>query len=278
MMPAGLPPLREVIAAHGLSARKGLGQNFLLDLNLTGKIARAAGPLEGMTVIEVGPGPGGLTRALLDEGAAKVVAIERDQRCIEALRDLAEHAGGRLQLVQGDALKADYAALSQGGKCCIVANLPYNIATPLLTGWLLAEPWPPFYAHMALMFQQEVAERIVARPGSKSYGRLSVLAQWRTSPHIALSVPAAAFTPRPKVNSAIVRFDPIQQPEPCEAKVLERVTAAAFGKRRKMLRSSLKDIHDQPEALLARLGIDATWRAEQLSVAQFCAIARELRP
>jgi 16S rRNA (adenine1518-N6/adenine1519-N6)-dimethyltransferase len=275
-----LPPLREVIARYGLSARKSLGQNFLLDLNLTGRIARAAGPLAGVTAIEVGPGPGGLTRALLAEGAAKVVAIERDARCIEALEEIAACAEDRLKIVAGDALKTDYASLAPA-PVRIVANLPYNIATPLLTGWLSAEPWPPFFDRLVLMFQLEVAERIAAQPGSKAYGRLAVLAQWRTRPRILFTVDRQAFVPPPKVTSALVELKPREDPFPCRLKTLERLTAAAFGQRRKMLRSSLKGLAGKAEtekalAALEALGIAETARAETLSVEQFCAIARAL--
>ncbi|MDP2621182.1 MAG: 16S rRNA (adenine(1518)-N(6)/adenine(1519)-N(6))-dimethyltransferase RsmA [Hyphomicrobiales bacterium] len=275
-----LPPLREVIARHGLSARKSLGQNFLLDLNLTGRIARAAGPLAGVTVIEVGPGPGGLTRALLAEGAAKLVAIERDERCLEALKEIAACCPGRLEIVSGDALKTDYASLAPA-PVRIVGNLPYNIATPLLTGWLSAEPWPPFFDRLVLMFQLEVAERIAAAPGSKAYGRLAVLAQWRTRPRILFTVSPRAFVPAPNVTSALVELEPQVKPYPCRRRTLERLTAAAFGQRRKMLRSSLKGLGDKAWvekaiAALEALGIAETARAETVSVEQFCAIARAL--
>lgn len=275
----GLPPLREVIARHGIAARRRLGQNFLLDLNLTGRIARAAGPLDGIRVIEVGPGPGGLTRALLAEGAREVVAIERDRRCIAALDEIAAHHPARLNVIEGDALKTDYAALASG-PTRIVANLPYNIATPLLTGWLAAEPWPPFYDRLVLMFQREVAERIVARPGERHYGRLAVLARWRAEPRILFSVAARAFTPPPKVTSAVVELVPRAAPEPCARAVLERVTAAAFGQRRKMLRTSLKSLGAEPctralAALEAR-DVPATARAEEVDIATFCALARAI--
>lgn len=241
-----LPPLREVIARHGLAARKALGQNFLLDLNLTGRIARAAGPLEGHDVIEVGPGPGGLTRALLDNGARRVIAIERDQRCIAALEEVAAAYPGRLKLVEGDALETDMAALVDR-PARIVANLPYNIATPLLVGWLQTEPWPPWFSSLTLMFQREVAERIVATPGSKAYGRLGVLAQWRTRPRILFDVDRRAFTPPPSVTSSIVELLPRQVPlAPANPQVLELVVAAAFGQRRKMLRASLKSLGRDP--------------------------------
>ncbi len=274
--PDGLPPLRETIANLGLSARKSLGQNFILDLNLTTRIARAGGALDGKTVIEIGPGPGGLTRGLFLEGAAHVIVVERDERCRPALEAIAERYPGRLDIHMDDALNIDYDALGDGRKS-IVSNLPYGIATPLLVGWLKTEPWPPWFDDMVLMFQREVAERITARPSTKAYGRLSVLAQWRTVPSIVLPVPAAAFTPRPKVDSAVVRFIPKAAPSPaCDAEALERVTAAAFGQRRKMLRTSLRQIFDNPEARLSELGIEPTCRAEELSVEAFCRMAELL--
>lgn len=275
MSPDGLPPLREVIARHGLAARKSLGQNFLLDLNLTSRIARAAGPLDDVTVIEIGPGPGGLTRALLAHGARKVIAIERDERCLDALGEIAAHYPGRLEVIAGDALATDYAALAHGATR-IVANLPYNIATPLLTGWLSAQPWPPYYERMVLMFQLEVAERIVATPGTKAYGRLGILSQWRTQPRILFNISPRAFTPPPKVTSAVVEFIPREQPFACRREVLERVTAAAFGQRRKMLRSSLKTLGPTALEALAALGIPDTARGETLNVEQFCAIAAQI--
>ena len=271
-----LPPLREVIARHGLSTRKSLGQNFLLDLNLTARIARAAGDLSDVTVIEVGPGPGGLTRALLAAGARKVVAIERDERCLPALEEIAAHYPGRLEVVAGDALHADYAALAAGEPAKIVANLPYNIATPLLVGWLKAEPWPPFYRSLTLMFQREVALRIVAATGDDAYGRLGVLAGWRTEARILFDVSPRAFTPPPKVVSSVVELVPRQAPFACEANLLERVTAAAFGQRRKMLRQSLKALGIDPAVLLAAAGIPETARAEEVDVAGFAAMARAL--
>lgn len=275
-----LPPLREVIARHGLSARKGLGQNFLLDLNLTGRIARAAGPLQGVTVIEVGPGPGGLTRALIAEGARKVVAIERDERCAAALEEIAAAWPGHLDIVMGDALDTDYGALADG-PTRIVANLPYNIATPLVAGWLTAAPWPPWYDRLVVMLQMEVAERIAAAPGSRTYGRLSVLAQWRSVPRILFPVSPAAFTPPPKVTSAIVELVPRSAPDPCEVKALEMVTAAAFGQRRKMLRASLKSLGAGYVPALQTLkdqGFEETARAETLPVSAFCAMARAIGP
>ncbi|MER8976795.1 16S rRNA (adenine(1518)-N(6)/adenine(1519)-N(6))-dimethyltransferase RsmA [Mesorhizobium sp. M0800] len=266
----GLPPLREVIERHGLQAKKALGQNFLLDLNLTSKIARTAGDLSDVTVIEVGPGPGGLTRALLLNGARRVVAIERDERCLAALAEIANHYPGRLEIVAGDALKTDLAALAKGesgGPAKIVANLPYNIGTELLIRWLTVTEWPPFYTSMTLMFQREVAERIAASPGSEAYGRLGVLAGWRTEARIAFDVPPQAFTPPPKVTSSVVHLVPRANPLPAEVKRLSRVTEAAFGQRRKMLRQSVKSLGG--EALLTRAGIDPTRRAETLSVEEF---------
>jgi 16S rRNA (adenine1518-N6/adenine1519-N6)-dimethyltransferase len=277
-----LPPLREVIRALSLSARKSLGQNFILDLNLTRRIARAAGPLEGSVVIEVGPGPGGLTRALLMEGASKVIAIERDDRCLPALADIAAHFPGRLETLAADALTVDYAALAKtagapANKLRIVANLPYGVATPLLFLWLKAEPWPSWFDRLTLMFQREVAERIVAAPGSKTYGRLAVFAQWRTTPRILFNLPPEAFTPAPKVHSSVVEFRPRGVLTPAgSADTLERLTAAAFGQRRKMLRASLRSLGVDAEALLARAGIEPTLRAEQLSVDDFCCLAQVL--
>jgi 16S rRNA (adenine1518-N6/adenine1519-N6)-dimethyltransferase len=270
MSPDGLPPLREVIATHGLDARKALGQNFLLDLNLTGKIARAAGDLTQSTVIEVGPGPGGLTRALLSQGARRVVAVERDERCLPALAEIATHYPGRLEVVAGDALRTDFAAIAPDETVRIVANLPYNIGTELLVRWLTAT-WPPFWASMTLMFQKEVAERIVAEPGSDAYGRLGVLAGWRTQARIAFEVPRQAFTPPPKVTSAVVQLTPRAEPLPAELRLMERVTEAAFGQRRKMLRQSLKRLGG--ETLLSAAGIDGTRRAETLSIAEFVRLA-----
>lgn len=264
----GLPSLGEVIRRHGLIAKKALGQNFLLDLNLTRRIARAAGRLDGATVIEVGPGPGGLTRALLLEGAEGIIAIERDQRCIGALEEIATHYPGRLQIVEGDALKTDFAALAEHADAVkIVANLPYNIGTELLVRWLTLQHWPPFYASMTLMFQREVAERIIAQPGDGAYGRLSVLAGWRTEAAILFDVPPRAFTPPPKVTSSVVHLVPREKPYAVDVRTLARVTEAAFGQRRKMLRQSLKSLGG--EALLARAGIDGTRRAETLSVEEF---------
>lgn len=274
--PDGLPPLRAVIETYELAAKKALGQNFLLDLNITRKIARAVGDLEQRTIVEVGPGPGGLTRALLFEGAARVVAVERDQRTEGALSDIAAHYPGRLDVHFADALEANWLALigNAPGRTAIAANLPYNIASVLLAGWLETEPWPPWFDKMVLMFQREVAERIVAEPGSKTYGRLSVLAQYRTQARIVMTLPPDAFTPPPKVASAVVEFIPRAAPEPaCSVKTLARITAAAFGQRRKMLRQSLKQATPFPELLLARAGIEATKRAEQLRVEDFARLA-----
>lgn len=272
----GLPPLREVIARHGLSARKGLGQNFLLDLNLTARIARVAGDLSGCDVLEVGPGPGGLTRALLAAGARRVLAVEKDPRCLPALAEIAEAWPGRLEVVLGDALELDVAGrLSPPVR--IVANLPYNIGTELLLRWLTPPAWPPFWSSLTLMFQKEVAERIVARPGSPAYGRLAILAQWRCSTRIALTLPPAAFVPPPKVSSAVVHLEALPAPRcPADPALLARVTAAAFGQRRKMLRASLRGLAPGMDELLARLGIPPTARAEEIPLEGFCAIARAL--
>ena len=271
-----LPPLREVIRRHGLTARKSLGQNFLLDLNLTGRIARAAGPLDGVTVLEVGPGPGGLTRALLAHGAARVIAVERDERAVAALGEIAAHYPDRLAMVSGDALAFDAAPYLTGGPARVVANLPYNIATALLIGWLSVEPWPPWYDRLTLMFQREVAERIVAPPGSKTYGRLSVLAGWRTQAKILFDIAPSAFVPPPKVTSSVVQLIPREAPLPCDRRALERVTEAAFGQRRKMLRQSLKQLGVDPIPLLEKAGLDPTARAEDIAVEGFVALAREI--
>jgi 16S rRNA (adenine1518-N6/adenine1519-N6)-dimethyltransferase len=273
-MTDALPPLREVIRRHGLTARKSLGQNFLLDLNLTGRIARAAGPLDGVTVIEVGPGPGGLTRALLAEGAARVIAVERDERAVAALGEIAAHYPSRLRIVSGDALAFDAAPYLTGGPARVVANLPYNIATALLVGWLTVEPWPPWYDRLVLMFQREVAERIVAPPGSKTYGRLSVLAGWRTQAKILFDIAPSAFVPPPKVTSSLVQLIPRANPLPCDRRALERATEAAFGQRRKMLRQSLKQLGVDPIPLLENAGLDPTARAEDIGVEGFVALAR----
>ncbi len=270
----GLPPLRDVIARYGLDAKKALGQNFLLDLNLTQKVARTAGSLEGVTVIEVGPGPGGLTRAILALGAKKVIAIERDPRCLPALQEIADHYPGRLEVIEGDALKTDFESLAQGEPVKIIANLPYNVGTQLLVNWLLPRAWPPFWQSLTLMFQKEVGQRIVAREDDNHYGRLGVLCGWRTQAHMAFDIPPQAFTPPPKVTSTVMHLEPIEMPLPCEPDRLEKVTHAAFGQRRKMLRQSLKPIGG--EALLARADIDPQRRAETLSVEEFCRIANLL--
>ncbi len=269
-----LPPLREVIARYELTAKKQLGQNFLLDLNLTGRIARAAGPLTGHTVIEVGPGPGGLTRALLAEGARKVVAIERDARVLPALAEIAAACPGRLEVVEADALEIDYRKLADG-PTRIVANLPYNIATPLLTGWLTLEPWPSFFDSLTLMFQREVAERIVAKPGDKAFGRLGVLAGWRTEARIAFDIDRRAFTPPPKVTSSVVHLVPRQIDNRVSAKSLEAVTKAAFGQRRKMLRQSLKSLGVPVAPLLdIPTNLKGDERAEDLPISAFLQMAK----
>jgi 16S rRNA (adenine1518-N6/adenine1519-N6)-dimethyltransferase len=267
-----LPPLREVVERHGLRAEKALGQNFLFDLNLTAKVARSSGDLAGKTVVEVGPGPGGLTRALLAQGA-NVIAVERDPRCLPALDEIAARYPGRLELIAGDALKVDLAARAGAG-ARIVANLPYNVATPLLTGWLAAEPWPPWWESLTLMFQKEVAERIVAAPGSDAYGRLAVLAGWRSVATMLFDIPPSAFVPAPKVTSTVVRLVPRPTPLPCDRARLEQVTAAAFGQRRKMLRQSLKSLGGDTAALIAAAGLDPTQRAETVDVAGFVRLAQ----
>ena len=270
-----LPPLREVIHTHELDARKSLGQNFLLDLNLTSRIARSAGSLEDVTVIEVGPGPGGLTRGLLSQGAKRVIAIEKDSRCLAALNQIAAYYPGRLTVIEGDALEINMAALADG-PTKVIANLPYNVATPLLVGWLQTEPWPPWWQSLTLMFQKEVAERIVATEADKTYGRLGVLAGWRTRARILFDVSPQAFTPPPKVTSAIVHLEPYAEPMACDIKKLQRVTAAAFGQRRKMLRSSLKALGGDTAALLDAAGIKETARAEEIPIAGFVALANAL--
>jgi 16S rRNA (adenine1518-N6/adenine1519-N6)-dimethyltransferase len=271
-----LPPLREVIRQHALSARKSLGQNFLLDLNLTARIARAAGPLEDATIIEIGPGPGGLTRALLAMGARHVIAVERDQRALPALEEIARRYPGRLEIVCADAQAFDPRPLLGSTKAKIVANLPYNIATALLIDWLSIEPWPPWYDMMVLMFQREVAERIVARENEEAYGRLGVLANWRAETKILFDISPAAFVPQPKVTSSLVRLVPRNAPEVCERRALEQVAAAAFGQRRKMLRQSLKSLSVDPARLAAAADVDPTRRAETIPVSGFVAMAREL--
>ena len=273
-----LPPLREVIARHDLAAKKALGQNFLLDLNITMKIARTVGALDGVTVLEIGPGPGGLTRALLASGAKKVVAIERDERCLNALAEIAAAYPGQLDVVSGDALALDHQKVLQdcgvdvnSDPIKIAANLPYNIATPLFTGWIGGETWPPFWQGMALMFQKEVAQRITATPAEKAWGRLGVLSGWRTHGEIAFDLSPQVFFPPPKVTSSVVMVQPRTDPLPVELKKLEQVTQAAFGQRRKMLRQSLKALGG--EELLDGLGIEPTARAEELSTEDFVAIA-----
>ena len=271
-----LPPLREVSRRHGLIAKKSLGQNFLLDLNLAARIARAAEALVGITVLEIGSGPGGLTRALLALGAKRVIAVERDERAIAALQDIAQHYPGRLEIVPGDALTFDAGPYIEQGPIRIVANLPYNIATALLVSWVSAEPWPPWYDAAILMFQREVAERIVAAPGSKSYGRLSVLVQWRCEARILFDVHPSAFVPAPKVTSSLVRLTPRTVPLRCGRGLLEAVTQAAFGQRRKMLRQSLRSLGTDASALLSAAGLNPTARAEDIPVAGFVALARAL--
>jgi len=269
--PGALPPLREVIARYGLGARKSLGQHFLLDLNLTRRIAREAGPLDGVTVVEVGPGPGGLTRALLETAARRIIAIERDARCVAALGELADAWPGRLEIIEDDALVIDIAALGAGA---LVANLPYNIATRLLTGWLSARQLVPT---MTLMFQKEVAERLCAAPGGAGYGRLSVITQWLYGARIVFDIPPAAFVPPPRVTSSVVRLDARPAPLAEAAQTdLEDITRAAFGQRRKMLRSALRSLGGDAGALLAEAGIAPDVRAETLDIAQFCALARAL--
>lgn len=269
-----LPPLREVIATHGLSARKSLGQNFLLDLNLTARIARIAGDLSQSDVLEVGPGPGGLTRGLLSEGARKVLAVEKDPRCLPALAEIAAAYPGRLQVMEGDALEID-ALAHLTPPIRIAANLPYNVGTELLVRWLTPDTWPPVWSSMTLMFQKEVAERIVATPGSKAYGRLALLAQWRCTAQIALSLPPEAFTPPPKVSSAVVHLIALPVPRfEADAATLNRVVAMAFNQRRKMLRSALKGLAPDIEDRLIAAGLKPTERAEQVPLEGFCALAR----
>jgi len=276
----GLPPLRDVIQRHGLDAKKALGQNFLFDLNLTQKIARSAGSLDGVTVFEVGPGPGGLTRAILSLGAKKVIAVERDARALPVLAEVSDHYPGRLEVIEGDALKTDFKALAaekaEGGPVKIIANLPYNVGTQLLINWLLPEDgiWPPFWDSLTLMFQREVGLRIVADEQDDHYGRLGVLAGWRTDAHRMFDVPPQAFSPPPKVTSTVVHLTPRANPMACDVAKLERITHAAFGQRRKMLRQSLKPVGG--EALLNKVGIDPQRRAETLSVAEFVSLANAL--
>ncbi|MEM8979359.1 MAG: 16S rRNA (adenine(1518)-N(6)/adenine(1519)-N(6))-dimethyltransferase RsmA [Pseudomonadota bacterium] len=270
----GLPPLREVIAKYDLAAKKALGQNFLLDLNLTAKIARHVPNLEGSDVLEIGPGPGGLTRGLLASGARRVHVIEKDGRCAPALAEIAEAYAGKLSVEMGDALQSN-AASQLTAPIQIAANLPYNIGTELLVRWLTPPEWPPFWHSMTLMFQKEVAERIVAQPGSKAYGRLAILAQWRSDARIVMTLPAEAFTPPPKVQSAVVQLVALENPKfPAEAEVLQRIVALAFQQRRKMLRASLKSLGPDLEDRLKSAGIAPTERAENVSLEAFCALSR----
>lgn len=271
-----LPPLRDVIAKHELSARKSLGQNFILDLNLTAKIARSAGNLRDTDILEVGPGPGGLTRGLLAEGARKVVAVEKDARCIPALQDISNAYPGRLEILEGDALELDLTK-HLTAPVRIVSNLPYNVGTELLTRWLDPPAWPPFWVSLTLMFQLEVAQRITAKAGEKHYGRLAVLAGWRTDAQIVMELPPEAFTPAPKVRSAVVTLNRLEQPRyPANGKILKDVVARAFNQRRKMLRSSLKGLRPDIEDRLIAAGIKPTDRAETVEIERFCALAREL--
>ncbi|MDE0589351.1 16S rRNA (adenine(1518)-N(6)/adenine(1519)-N(6))-dimethyltransferase RsmA [Halocynthiibacter sp. C4] len=271
-----LPPLSEVIKTHGLAAKKSLGQNFLLDLNLTAKIARQAGDLTGCDVLEVGPGPGGLTRGLLAEGARRVLAVEKDSRCLPALEEIAAAYPDQLTVINGDALEVNpLTALTPPIR--IVANLPYNVGTELLVRWLTPKDWPPFWDSLTLMFQREVANRIVAEPGSKAYGRLAILAQWRCEARIVMSLPPEAFSPPPKVHSAVVHLQKRDKPLfEADPKVLSRVVAAGFNQRRKMLRASLKSVAPDIEDRLIASGIKPTERAEQVSIEQFCALARNI--
>ena len=271
-----LPPLRDVIATHALNAKKSLGQNFLLDLNLTAKIARLAGDLEGHDVLEVGPGPGGLTRGLLASGVRRVVALEKDRRCIPALAEISDAYPGQLDVFNADALDFDISS-HLTVPIRIVANLPYNIGTELLIRWLTPKEWPPFWSTLTLMFQKEVAERIIATPNSKAYGRLAILAQWKTNPSIVMELPPEAFTPPPKVHSAVVHFDVLAEPRfPAPAGLLSSTVAMAFNQRRKMLRSSLKSASPDIENVLRDAGLEPTSRAEEISLEGFCALARRL--
>lgn len=274
-----LPPLREIIAAFTIDAKKSLGQNFLFDLNLTSKIARAAGPLDKTTVIEIGPGPGGLTRALLAEGAKHVIAIERDHRCRPALDQISDYYPGRLTIIEDDALRMAYPPFDIEGDVKIVANLPYNIGTELLIKWIAGQTWPPFFSELVLMFQKEVAERIVATPEQRqAYGRLGVLSGWRTEAKILFDLPPSAFTPPPKITSSVVRLKPRATPLDCDVDRLARVTQAAFGQRRKMLRQSLRSLGVDPQILFEKTGIDPQMRAETLKVDDFVALANALPP
>lgn len=274
--PDPLPPLRDVIERHDLRARKSLGQNFLLDLNLTAKIARQAGDLSACDVLEIGPGPGGLTRGLLSEGARKVLAIEKDARCLPALQEIADAYPNRLHVIEGDALNIDPRA-QLTPPIRVASNLPYNVGTELLIRWLTPKQWPPFWQSLTLMFQREVAQRITADVGDKAYGRLAILSQWRCDARIVVSLPPEAFSPPPKVSSAVVHLSMLPEPRfPADFKTLERVVAAAFNQRRKMLRSSLKSVSPEIEDMLHAAGIKPTERAEQVSLEEFCALAREV--
>ena len=271
-----LPPLRDVIATHGLAAKKSLGQNFLLDLNLTSKIARLAGDISGHDVLEVGPGPGGLTRGLLAAGARRVVALEKDPRCMAALAEISSAYLGRLDVFNADALDFDMRG-QLTGPVRVVANLPYNVGTELLVRWLTPKDWPPFWSTLTLMFQKEVAERIIAKPGSKAYGRLGVLAQWKSTPSVVMELPPEAFTPPPKVHSAVVHLEALAEPRfPAPAGLLSSTVAMAFNQRRKMLRSSLKSAAPDIETALRDAGLEPTARAEEISLEGFCALARRL--
>ena len=272
----GLPRLSEVIETHGLAPKKSLGQNFLLDLNLTRRIARTAGPLAGFTIIEVGPGPGGLTRALLMEGAEKIIAVERDERALPALTEIQAAYPGKLEVINADALAMDWSKIITG-PARVVANLPYNIATPLLTGWLTNGDWPPFWSSLTLMFQKEVAHRICADVGDDAYGRLAIISQWRANATRMFDISPKAFTPEPKVTSSVVHLTPMPVPViACDVRALERVTQAAFGQRRKMLRSSLKALGSDPVKLLNSAGLKETMRAEEVNVEGFCRLALTL--
>jgi 16S rRNA (adenine1518-N6/adenine1519-N6)-dimethyltransferase len=271
-----LAPLRDVIATHGLDAKKSLGQNFLLDLNLTSKIARLAGDISGHDVLEVGPGPGGLTRGLLAAGARRVVALEKDPRCMAALSEISAAYPGRLDVFNADALEFDMRG-QLTGPVRVVANLPYNVGTELLVRWLTPKDWPPFWSSLTLMFQKEVAERIIAKPGTKAYGRLGILAQWKSTPSVVMELPPEAFTPPPKVHSAVVHLEALAQPRfPAPAGLLSSTVAMAFNQRRKMLRSSLKSAAPDIETALRDAGLEPTARAEEISLEGFCALARRL--
>lgn len=271
-----LPPLRDVLQHHDLIAKKSLGQNFLLDLNLTSKIARTAGDLTNSHVVEIGPGPGGLTRAILAQNPKHLTVIERDHRCLNALAEISAHYPGKMTIIEGDALTVDYAEVTKDEPAKLIANLPYNVATPLLIGWLQTDPWPPWYQSMTLMFQREVAERIVAAPGDRHYGRLGIMTGWRTYANIMFDIDPRAFTPPPKVVSSVVHLTPRPSPLACDLTKLEKVTATAFQKRRKMLRQSLKSLFDDPIAILEECEIDPTARAETLEIEAFVRLSNAL--